>query len=57
MLSVLFGIAFATVTSSTSALVADLSKEGGYGASVGVLRTVMDVGQTIAVKNRVDSSG
>ena len=47
MLSVLFGIAFATVTSSTSALVADLSKEGGYGASVGVLRTVMDVGQTI----------
>ena len=47
VLSVLFGIAFATVTSSTSALVADLSKEGGYGASVGVLRTVMDVGQTI----------
>jgi MFS family permease len=47
LLSVLFGIAFATVTSSTSALVADLSQEGGYGAAIGVLRTVMDVGQTL----------
>jgi MFS family permease len=43
----LFGIGFATVTSSTSALVADLTQRGQYGASLGVLRTIMDVGQTI----------
>lgn len=46
-LSVLYGIAFATVTSSTTALVADVTKSGQFGASVGVLRTIMDVGQTI----------
>ena len=39
LLSLLFGIGLATVTSSTSALVTDLSKEGGFGASIGVLRT------------------
>lgn len=47
VLSVLYGIAFATVTSSTTALVADVTKSGQFGASVGVLRTIMDVGQTI----------
>ena len=47
LLSLLYGIAFAAVTSSTSALVADLSKQGQFGASIGVLRTIMDVGQTI----------
>ncbi len=47
LLSVLYGIGFATVTSSTSALVADLTQNGQYGASIGVLRTIMDVGQTI----------
>lgn len=46
-LSLLFGVGFAMVTSSTSALVADLTKGGEYGSSMGVLRTVMDVGQTI----------
>ncbi len=46
-LSLLFGIGFATVTSSTSALVADFAKAGQFGASVGVLRTIMDIGQTI----------
>jgi MFS family permease len=46
-LSVLYGAAFATVTSSTTALVADATKNGQFGASVGVLRTIMDVGQTI----------
>jgi len=46
-LSVLHGAAFATVTSSTTALVADVTKNGQFGASVGVLRTIMDVGQTI----------
>lgn len=46
-LSLAFGIGFATVTSSTAALVADLTRHGSYGASMGVLRTVMDVGQAI----------
>jgi MFS family permease len=47
VLSLVFGIGFATVTSSTSALVADLTRDGRYGSSMGVLRTVMDVGQSI----------
>lgn len=47
ILSLTFGMGFATVTSSTSALVADLTRDGRYGASMGVLRTVMDVGQSI----------
>lgn len=47
VLSLAFGIGFATVTSSTSALVADLTRDGRYGSSMGVLRTVMDVGQSI----------
>jgi len=47
VLSLVFGIGFATVISSTSALVADLTRDGRYGSSMGVLRTVMDVGQSI----------
>ncbi len=47
VLSLVFGIGFATVTSSTTALVADLTKDGRFGSSMGVLRTVMDVGQSI----------
>jgi MFS family permease len=47
VLSLVFGIGFATVTSSTAALVADLTRDGRYGSSMGVLRTVMDVGQSI----------
>ncbi len=46
-LSLAFGVGFATVTSSTAALVADLTRDGRYGSSMGVLRTVMDVGQSI----------
>jgi MFS family permease len=46
-LSLLFGLGFATVTSSTSALVADLTQDGRFGSSMGVLRTVMDVGQSV----------
>lgn len=47
LLSLLFGGGFAAVTSSTSALVGDLAKQGQMGASIGVLRTIMDVGQTL----------
>lgn len=43
----IFGIGFAAATSSTSALVADLTRNGAYGASMGVLGTIMDVGQSI----------
>ncbi len=46
-LSLVFGLGFATVTSSTAALVADLTQNGRYGSSMGVLRTIMDVGQSI----------
>jgi MFS family permease len=46
-LSLLFGLGFATVTSSTTALVADLTRDGRFGSSMGVLRSVMDVGQSI----------
>ena len=46
-LSLVFGLGFATVTSSTTALVADLTRDGRFGSSMGVLRTVMDVGQSI----------
>lgn len=47
VLSLAFGLGFATVTSSTAALVADLTQGNRYGSSMGVLRTVMDVGQSI----------
>jgi len=46
-LSLIFGVGFAAVTSSTGALVADLAKAGQLGASMGVLRTIMDIGHTI----------
>jgi len=46
-LSLAFGTGHAMVTSATSALVADLTRAGKFGASIGVLRTVMDVGQMI----------
>jgi MFS family permease len=46
-LSVLYGAAFAMVTSSTTAMVTDVTQNGQFGASVGVLRTIMDIGQTI----------
>jgi MFS family permease len=47
LLSLIYGIGFATVTSSTTALVADLTRNGAYGASLGVLATVMDIGQAL----------
>ncbi len=47
LLSLLYGVGFAAVTSSTSALVTDLAPKDQYGSSIGVLRTIMDIGQTI----------
>ena len=45
--SLMFGLGFAMVTSSTAALVADLTQDNRFGSSMGVLRTVMDIGQSI----------
>jgi DHA1 family multidrug resistance protein-like MFS transporter len=41
-----FGLGLATVTASTSALVADLSRVGGRGGALGILSSIMDVGQS-----------
>jgi MFS family permease len=42
----LFGLGLATVTASTSALVADLSKASSHGGALGVLSSVMDIGHS-----------
>jgi DHA1 family multidrug resistance protein-like MFS transporter len=45
ILMVLFGLGLATVTASTAALVADLSPTQGRGGALGILSSIMDVGQ------------
>jgi DHA1 family multidrug resistance protein-like MFS transporter len=40
-----FGLGMAIVTPSTTALVADLCKEGNYGAAMGVFGTIWDMGE------------
>jgi len=42
-----FGVAVAMVTASTSPLIADLCKQKSYGSAMGVLDTIMDIGQTL----------
>ncbi len=42
----LFGLGLATVTAATSALVADLSKSSNRGSAMGLLSTIMDIGQS-----------
>jgi len=42
-----FGTAMAMVTASTSPLITDLCKEKSYGSALGILDTIMDVGQTL----------
>jgi MFS transporter, DHA1 family, multidrug resistance protein len=46
VLIAIFGVGLATVTASTSAYVADLSRAGGRGGAMGVLSAIMDVGQS-----------
>lgn len=41
-----FGLGLATVTASTSALVADLSRARGRGGAMGVLSAIMDIGHS-----------
>jgi MFS transporter, DHA1 family, multidrug resistance protein len=43
----LFGLGLSTVTASTSALVADLSKTSSRGSAMGLLSTIMDIGQSL----------
>lgn len=45
-LILIYGLGFALITASTSALAADVAHKGQLGASLGVLSTLMDVGQT-----------
>jgi len=42
----LFGLGLATVTASTAALVADLSREYSRGGALGVLSSIMDIGHS-----------
>jgi DHA1 family multidrug resistance protein-like MFS transporter len=46
VLIAVFGLGLATVTASTSALVADLSRSEGRGGALGVLSSIMDIGQS-----------
>lgn len=47
LLSVMYGIGFSLVTSSTGPFVSDLVSKESYGAALGFLSTIMDVGQTL----------
>jgi len=42
-----FGIGMASVTSSTPAYITDLLEKENYGSAIGVLSTIMDIGQTL----------
>jgi MFS family permease len=45
--SIVYGLGLSTATSSTTALVSDLASKELYGASIGFLSTVMDIGQAL----------
>jgi len=45
--SILFGIGVATTTSSTAALVSDLSLEKDVGSAIGTLSSIMDIGHSL----------
>ena len=47
LVSVVYGFGFSLVTSSTGPLVSDLVSKESYGAALGFLSTIMDVGQTL----------
>lgn len=46
VLIAVFGLGLATVTASTSALVADLSRAQGRGGAMGILSSIMDIGHS-----------
>ena len=45
IISIIFGLGFSMVISSAPALVGDLADERSYGAAMGFLATIMDIGQ------------
>jgi MFS family permease len=46
ILIAIFGLGLATVTASTSALVADFSRAQGRGGAMGTLSSIMDIGHS-----------
>lgn len=46
VLVVIFGLGLATVTASTSALVADLARSQGRGSALGIFSSIMDIGHS-----------
>lgn len=46
-LSILFGLSLSIITSATSAFIADLSKKETHGSAMGILGSIMDIGQTL----------
>ncbi len=46
-LSILFGLSLSIITSATSAFIADLSKRETHGSAMGILGSIMDIGQTL----------
>jgi MFS family permease len=47
LLALIYGFGFASVTSSTPALISELTPKELVGTSMGFLDTIMDVGQTL----------
>jgi MFS family permease len=45
-LSIAFGLSLSIVTSATSALIADMSRQEGRGSAMGMLGSIMDIGHT-----------
>lgn len=45
-LSILFGLSLSIVTAATSAFIADLSRKKTHGSAMGILGSIMDIGQT-----------
>ena len=46
IISMLFGLSLSVVTSATAAYIADLARKETYGAAMGMLGSVMDIGHT-----------
>jgi MFS family permease len=47
LVSVVYGLGFALVTSSTPPLVSELTRKEVYGSAMGFLGTIMDIGQAL----------
>jgi len=47
VISMVYGLGYSAITSSTAAYVSDLSRKKTYGSALGFLSTIMDVGQSL----------